>query len=907
MTGTLKRLITAAAIILAAVACKDLTPEVDQLKLRLEALEKRVDGLNDQIAQLRSLVQQINTGGYVTAVLPDRQDEAIVGYTLVFNDGSTSYISLGHQEEPPQEVPQIGIRQDTDGIWYWTLGGQWLIDRNGNRVPASPSNEKPEQPQLKMEDDVWYISYDGGATWETISTKASGDSIFRSVDASNPDFVIITMTDGGQIKLPTWTAFSELQQQVKQLNINLSSISRIVSAMQDNDYLISTTPFVEDGEQIGWILNFSKSGLVVIYSSRGASAPQIGVRRDSDGVYYWTIGGEWLLDEAGKKVQAEGSQGTAGDAPKIKIEDSYWWISYDDGATWERLDRATGEDGADGDSFFREVDNTSDEFILLVLADGSSLKVPKYIPLDIVLDLPPDMVIGTYDLIEIPYKIIGTEHVDSYVSVLSNGQLEAEVIPDTGGWAGGADWDGYLTVYNNIEGGSGDIVAMLSTNTGYTIMRTAHFSAWMISAFSIGSDYMTDLRRNPHQMVVPPEGGTVSLIIGSNYTFVVDASEVPWINDIRLETTDASDYKKLSIDVAPSTEGVRYGSLYLDFNDGSWAGHRSTKKAEIILYQTSSTVNAARSLIQAISDARTYELPLEGVDGDVEAVNFSHSDWLSCTVECGSDGSHMLLVSLDANYSNTERWAKVAIKSGGLYVCYIDVQQDTSTYWGDTDSMILSVLALPENGYEVCLPITGELSVTADWGDGTVSLLNSEDGSSYPVRHTYKECFAPTTFTVCLKGNAKSIRNCDSISSLVTVEAIKQWGTALHVNDMKDAFRNCTTLRSIARDPLNSLISVMTFEGAFQDCSNLVQVPTNLFDGAYQATNFTNTFKGVNKVTTESPYSVIDGKKVHLYDRDGTQIWEGQYYHYTIPKKYSGCFAGGNWADQEAIHAAGWD
>ena len=37
--------------------------------------------------------------------------------------------------------------------------------------------------------------------------------------------------------------------------------------------------------------------------------PTVSVRLDSDGVYYWTIDGEWLLDGSGKKIRAQGADG----------------------------------------------------------------------------------------------------------------------------------------------------------------------------------------------------------------------------------------------------------------------------------------------------------------------------------------------------------------------------------------------------------------------------------------------------------------------------------------------------------------------------------------------------------------------------------------------------------------------
>ena len=134
--------------------------------------------------------------------------------------------------------------------------------------------------------------------------------------------------------------------------------------------------------------------------------PQIGVKQDADGIYYWIVDGEWLLDDNGNKIKAvgkdgqdgqdgangndgqNGTNGTDGITPELKIENGYWYVSYDDGATWKQLGKATGEDGQDGingtdgkdgqdgDSFFQSV--TEDENnVYITLTDGSVFTLPK--------------------------------------------------------------------------------------------------------------------------------------------------------------------------------------------------------------------------------------------------------------------------------------------------------------------------------------------------------------------------------------------------------------------------------------------------------------------------------------------------------------------------------------------------
>ena len=52
-------------------------------------------------------------------------------------------------------------------------------------------------------------------------------------------------------------------------------------------------------------------------------------------------------------------------------------MSYDNGGSWNKLDKATGADGKDGDAFFKSV--TEDEkYVTIVLANGTEFRVPKF-------------------------------------------------------------------------------------------------------------------------------------------------------------------------------------------------------------------------------------------------------------------------------------------------------------------------------------------------------------------------------------------------------------------------------------------------------------------------------------------------------------------------------------------------
>lgn len=199
---------------------------------------------------------------------------------------------------------------------------------------------------------------------------------------------------------------AKLEELCKQMNTNISSLQTIVTALQNNDYITGVTPITNDGEIIGYTITFAKSNSITIYNGTDgkdgvdgedgtdATTPIIGVKQDSDGIYYWTLNGDWLTDEHGNKIKAEGSDGKDGSdgedgndgadgtngkdgiTPQFKIENDYWYISYNNGKTWEQLGKATGEDGIDGDSIFKTV-TQDDKNVYFELTDGTIITIAK--------------------------------------------------------------------------------------------------------------------------------------------------------------------------------------------------------------------------------------------------------------------------------------------------------------------------------------------------------------------------------------------------------------------------------------------------------------------------------------------------------------------------------------------------
>lgn len=393
----MKKLLTWAVLVtaIALSSCKydddDLWNSVHGLEDRVAKLEELCKQMNTNISSLQTIVEALEENDYVTNVTPVMQDGKEIGYTIVFSKSNPITIYHGKDGQAGSDgddgtTPSIGVKQDTDGIYYWTLNGEWLTDDHGDKIKAEGADGNDgTTPKFKIENDYWYISYNNGETWEQLGKATGedgtgGDSMFTEIDyQTSTDYVIFTLADGTQIKLPTWSAFEALQRLCNETNKNLSSLQAIVTALQNNDYITSVDPLIEDGKIIGYTIKFAKSNPIVIYNGKdgaNGNTPVIGVKEDTDGIYYWTLNGEFIVVD-GQKIKAQGtngSDGTDGTTPKLEIREGYWWISYNNGDSWEQLGKATGEDGKDGESIKITQDENN---VYFELADESVITISK--------------------------------------------------------------------------------------------------------------------------------------------------------------------------------------------------------------------------------------------------------------------------------------------------------------------------------------------------------------------------------------------------------------------------------------------------------------------------------------------------------------------------------------------------
>lgn len=165
----------------------DLERDINSLKDRVEDYEAQVQKLNDDMNIIRVLLDGNKT---ITSYSFDGTN-----YTLTLSNGETLTLTQGIVGA---NYPSITIDEESGN---WIIAG---VD-SGKKAEAKDGEDAPYTPQFKIENENWWVSYDGGVTWTDLGVKAtgtaSGTSPISGVAASD-NSITITLSDGTPYTIP---------------------------------------------------------------------------------------------------------------------------------------------------------------------------------------------------------------------------------------------------------------------------------------------------------------------------------------------------------------------------------------------------------------------------------------------------------------------------------------------------------------------------------------------------------------------------------------------------------------------------------------------------------------------------------------------------------------------------------
>ena len=176
-----------------------LNDRVTVLENNYKELKAQVDAINANILSLQGLVNALNSKDTIEKV--EKLDN---GFKITFKDGGSYTIVNGTNGENGQDgnSPKIGVKQEGQQ-YYWTVDGDFLLDVEGQKIPATAHIATPT---IKIdENNDFQISYDGGQTWEKMGP-AGKPQVFSGVEDRETE-VVFTLADGNQIIVPKTPKF----------------------------------------------------------------------------------------------------------------------------------------------------------------------------------------------------------------------------------------------------------------------------------------------------------------------------------------------------------------------------------------------------------------------------------------------------------------------------------------------------------------------------------------------------------------------------------------------------------------------------------------------------------------------------------------------------------------------------
>lgn len=616
----------------------------------------------------------------------------------------------------------------------------------------------------------------------------------------------------------------QILNKLESLNSDVSSMLKIVNSIRAGVYIKSIASVTDSEGRDGYVITLNNGETFTIYDGKDGVdgySPSVGVKLDpNDGVYYWTLDGEYMTDVLGGKIRADGAK------PSFEIRNGSWHISYDGGKTWQDLkQKATGQsgvDGVDGKSLFDVIYTSGANVVTFVMTDtGERITLPCYQPTTLSFNVDNYSTgIAAGETIEIKYNIFNG-YENTVVTASSDGNYKVSV-DNTNATSGSI----FVTCPGLYMDGHVNIMAF--DGIGYASIYVISFFEKTMSVSETSKSFGS-------------EGGSFELSLTHNFSYYLDFDSketASWVSVTKVEGSDNA--TKYRVDVAKNGGNDRKG--YINIYSSNTSG---TPFAKVEITQEGSTFTMEQSNFVVTADKTTVSTTIQ----TTRKLNLDCSaKWIKAELKSGSNGSYTVNINIDANSATTKRGATIHVISEGDNLADIEVIQLAK---GDEHGldMIFTVRASEATDYTVYLPIkrTEKNSVDCiiDWGDGTQEHVywntKSEQGSY--VYHKYEKVYVSgKDFTVSISGTVKVL----SMSNVpdgrkASITAVKQWGNT-GLTNMQNAFNLCTSLTSIPEDKARAFSEVKGFANAFTSCWGLTEVPAELFSTAKKATSFKQVF-----------------------------------------------------------------
>lgn len=406
-------------------------------------------------------------------------------------------------------------------------------------------------------------------------------------------------------------------------------------------------------------------------------------------------------------------------------------------------------------------------------------------------------------------------------------------------------------------------------------------------------------------LVLPSEGGSTEITVQSNREWDVSTDD-GWLTvsrtergitvtsegtvagstaEVMLTTTSGSDMVSSTIEVVSVDEPMilEYTvpdaqwmvaapvagevNCYVDWGDGTGTGYAGT----LAMFQY---------ITHTYDVADVYRVKIYGSVSQVACDNGSEMDNTKKSITAIETWGSIRPISLNYGLSGTaiktlpddtrEALADVTDFSMAFYQCAqlesipADMLKDSRAV--NLSGMFMGCIALkeiPEGFLNGATEVTGLSTMFRDCR----SLTSIPDGLFDDMA---KVTMANSTFS-----------GCSSIASIP--EGL--FSSMSAVTQMNGIFRDCSSLTEIPEGLFSGNPELFDISEAFSGCASLESVPSDLFSNCRKLQYVISLFLNCSDLSGESPYDMVDGKKVHLYER-------ADYEQYSAITSYTTCFGG---------------
>ena len=828
------------AVLFLAPSCKDgyddseLTGRVENLENRVQKLEEQ---MNSNINSLQTILEALDNNDYITKVVPITNGEKEIGYTIHFSKGNSINIYHGQDGVDGESgqggyTPQIGVKQDIDGIYYWTLDGEWMTDENGNKIKAqgidghdgTPGQDgKPGEdgqdgitPKFKIESDYWWVSYDNGTNWTQLGKATGGNAknMFQSVTVKDSE-VEFVLSDGTTFVIPLKLNI-EISYSIENGEIGISeghavyvdyrlsnaNEKAVVTASSDGNFITKVIPEDVNGGKISIIsANGATEGYINVMVSDGNGYTFINVINIFENRIEFSEDLEYHLNSNGGDIIIPFSINTS---YMTKIVDDASWVSINPQS------RA----------------NMHNETLNISVKPNTSnseriAKIQLYNPSN------EEDIFAEISIIQSGYNM---DDQDKQAMILTAGVFSTynytvhlpQIIGSniTIDWGDGTqenyETTGYFTHQYSVEQSTeydikitGDIKGLNSKElTNYVIRGVKQWGTSKLESMEYA------FYQQPLSSIANDESGALQYVTSFGYTFcgcscLTSIPEGLFDNCSKVTDFSYTFWRCSSLTFIP--KGLFDNCTQVTSFSSTFSGCTSLTSIPEKLFDNCTQVTSFYDTFNECSSL--ISIPPRLFDNCIQVTSF---------------------------YGTFDKCSSLTSIPPRLFENCTKVTDFSYTFWRCS-----SITFIPEGLFDKCTKVT----------DFEVTFGDCSSLTSIPER-LFDRCTKVTDFSHAFSG-------CSSLTSIPE----KLFDNCTQVTGFSSTFNGCTSLTSIPEKLFDNCTQVTRFSSTFSGCTSLTSIPEKLFDKCTKVNNFDYTFYGCTKLSGESPYTVIDGVKYHLYER----------------------------------------